>query len=627
MDNSSIEEMAVHFFKGLFFKVGLLKTIFTEGDKTPLVDGSISIYQDGNKKNEDLVGTIPVQIKGTTRAISTRTPTFPLTKNDLEGLKSHGVLLLVAALKPDEKNHKGYYAHLFRFQIEDLFEDMKPGQKQKSIPLKELPHDPEELLRVCYQAKDIQEKSTRPITISSEEFSNPQKISFTFYESPVSDIFTRPTRIGPRLGKDDINAVIELTNVNGTKIPTNANILLSPKEYVYQPTGHFINSGEITFQDSQHRLLSESQLEIAVSPGLKLIINRGNTECEVKLRIQDTLYDAYRDLEFLKSWSDSGVIYYDNQVLLKAKIPLKKIPYFEDRYQVFSDLHKLFEILKINSRLIQIEDLTEETLEKLEGLVKIFVYKMKPSIQSDPKGLRYKVMIGDGHLHFIFTYDSDTDAWNCFSLTAAPILLRIPDNEISKANLITAYDLLAKDKTLRRTLNLHPENFIASYKEILDRTPDTEKQSFRNIATGTVVELITGADLNPLRRRELLSMAKELNEWLLSYEPENSIFLINQWQILHRNGLLTPELEKEVRALKRSLSNKDIHREIACAILLGQVEETQYLMEQLPQEGHEIKSWPIYYLFEHQETYKIPDLNKNPAWPAFLDSALREEKQ
>ena len=287
----------------------------------------------------------------------------------------------------------------------------------------------------------------------------------------------------------------------------------------------------------------------------------------------------------------------------------------------------MFEILKINSRLIQIEDLTEETLEKLEGLVKIFVYKMKPSIQSDPKGLRYKVMIGDGHLHFIFTYDSDTDAWNCFSLTAAPILLRIPDNEISKANLITAYDLLAKDKTLRRTLNLHPENFIASYKEILDRTPDTEKQSFRNIATGTVVELITGADLNPLRRRELLSMAKELNEWLLSYEPENSIFLINQWQILHRNGLLTPELEKEVRALKRSLSNKDIHREIACAILLGQVEETQYLMEQLPQEGHEIKSWPIYYLFEHQETYKIPDLNKNPAWPAFLDSALREEKQ
>ena len=41
MDNSSIEEIAVHFFKGLFFKVNRLKTIFTEGDKTPLVDGSL----------------------------------------------------------------------------------------------------------------------------------------------------------------------------------------------------------------------------------------------------------------------------------------------------------------------------------------------------------------------------------------------------------------------------------------------------------------------------------------------------------------------------------------------------------------------------------------------------------
>ena len=625
---NKLQEMAVHFFKGLFFKVNLLKTIFTEGDKTPLVDGSISIYQDENKKNEDLVGTIPVQIKGTTRAISTRTPTFPLTKNDLEGLKSHGALLLVTALKPDEENHKGYYAHLFRFQIENLLKDMKPGQKQKSIPLKELPRDPEELLRVCYQAKDIQEKSTRPITISPEEFSNSQNISFTFYESPDSDIFTRPTRIGPRLGKDDINAVIELTNVNGTKIPTSANILLIPQEYTYQPTRYPINTGEITFQDSQHRLLSESQLEIAVSPGLTLIINRGNTECEVKLRIQDTLYDAYRDLEFLKSWSDSGVIYSDNQVLLKAKISLKKIPYFEDRYQVFSDLHKLFKILKVDSRLIQIEDLTEETLEKLEDLVKIFVYKIKPSIQSDLTGLRYKVIIGDDHLHFIFIHDSDTGAWNCFSLTAAPISLCIIDNEneISKANLITAYDLLTKDKALRRTLNLHPENFIASYKETLDRTPDTEKQSFRIIATGTVVELITSADLNPLRRREFLTLAQELNEWLLSYEPESPLLLTNRWQILHRDGLLTPELKEKIYALKRSLSNKDIHCEITCAILLRQFKEAQYLMEQLSQEGREIKSWPIYYLFEHQETpYDIPDLNENPAWPAFFESALREE--
>ena len=244
VDNSDIEAMAVHFFKGLFLKVGLLKTFFAEGDKTPLVDGRIHIYREreGNKKNEDLVGTIPVQIKGTTRAISTRTPTFPLTKNDLEGLKSHGALLLVAALKPDEENHKGYYAHLFRFQIENLLKDMKPGQKQKSIPLKELPHDPEELLRVCYQAKDTQEKSTRPIPISPEELSNTQKISFTFYESPDFDFLTRPTRIGPRLGKDNINTVIELTNVNGTKIPTSANILLIPQEYTYQPTRYPINT-------------------------------------------------------------------------------------------------------------------------------------------------------------------------------------------------------------------------------------------------------------------------------------------------------------------------------------------------------------------------------------------------
>ena len=147
------------------------------------------------------------------------------------------------------------------------------------------------------------------------------------------------------------------------------------------------------------------------------------------------------------------------------------------------------------------------------------------------------------------------------------------------------------------------------------------------IATDTVIEFITGADLNPLRRQEFLSMAKKLNEWLLSYEPKDQVFLINQWQILHREGLFTPELEKEIRALKRSLTNKDIRCEIACAILLGQFDDMQDLMEQLPQtECKLIESWPIYYLFEHRENpYEIPDRNENREWQTFLTSAWQEE--
>jgi hypothetical protein len=289
------------------------------------------------------------------------------------------------------------------------------------------------------------------------------------------------------------------------------------------------------------------------------------------------------------------------------------------------DLYKLFEILKVDSRLIRLEDLTEDTIEELIKYVQIFVYEGTINPQSEEPSFRKKVMIGDNHLHFIFIYNEDAGIWRCFNLVSAQMkfLIIVDNNPYS----ISAYDLLMMEGELGKTLNLHPENLIASYKQILDHTPNTKKQSFRDIATDTVTEFITGADLNPLRRQEFLSMAKKLNEWLLSYEPENQVFLINQWQILHREGLFTPELEKEIRALKRSLVNKDIRCEIACVILLGQFDDMQDLMEQLPQtERKLIKSWPIYYLFEHREDpYEIPDLNENREWQTFLDSAWQEE--
>ena len=628
MNSSKIEELAITFLKEIFLGSDFIKTSFAEGDKKPLVDGDISIYQDKRWRNEDLIGTIPVQIKGkTVKNISPKSPSFSLKKDYLEGLRNIGgvLLLVVFTERSNRTNRKAFYAHLFPFQIENLLGEMKHGQKQKSIPLKELPNDPGKLLRICYLARDIMRKSSYAIQVSPEVLSDMEELSFTSPE-PLDFSKPRPIQIGTHLSKDNIDAVLEIRTKNGAKILQNATAFLLPLEYTYQPVEFPISSGEITFHDSLKKRLSEKRYTLAFSPGLSLTIDQTNNECKIELSIQDVLYYSYRDLEFLKSWADSGVIYIDEKEVFKAKIKSEDFWIFNKNYQTFSDLYKLFEIIEVDSRLIRLEDLTKDVLKELKKYVQFFVYKKTPKFKSEKSFLLDKIMIGDNHLHFVFMRDVDTGIWNCFSLTSAPMwscMVVNSDNKTSYNHLITAYDLLTGGKELRGTLNLHSEKFIASYERILNYTPDTEKQFFMGIATDTVIELITGADLNPLRRQEFLSMAKELNEWLLSYEPESQVFLINQWQILHREGLFTPELEKEIRALKRSLVNKDIRCEIACTILLGQFDDMQDLMEQLPQtERKLIESWPIYYLFEHRENpYEIPDPNENREWQTFLDSA------
>ena len=77
MNSSKIEELAITFLKEIFLRSDFIKTSFAEGDKKPLVDGDISIYQDKSGRNEDLIGTIPVQIKGKTVKI------FPLKVHHL----------------------------------------------------------------------------------------------------------------------------------------------------------------------------------------------------------------------------------------------------------------------------------------------------------------------------------------------------------------------------------------------------------------------------------------------------------------------------------------------------------------------------------------------------------------
>lgn len=627
MNSSKIEKLAITFLEDIFVDSDFIQTSFAEGDKKPLVDGDINIYQDKRCRNEDLVGHIPVQIKGkTVKNISPKSPSFPLKKDYLEGLKSiGGVLLLVVFLQKDApKKRQAFYAHLFRFQIENLLMEMKLGKKQKSIPLNKLPDDPEQLLRICYQASDIQKKSTYDIQVSPEVLSGMEELFFTSPE-PLDLSKSRTIQIGTHLSKDNIDAVLEIRTKNGTKIPQNATAFLLPSEYTYQPIKYPISSGEIIFHDSLKKRLSEKRYTLALSPGLSFTINRDNNECKIDLSVQDILYYAYQDLEFLKSLADSGAVCINGQEVLKVKITPEDFLIFNKNYQLLFDLYKLFEILKVDSRLIRLEDLTEDTIEELIKYVQIFVYEGTINPQSEEPSFRKKVTIGDNHLHFIFIYNEDAGIWRCFNLVSAQMkfLIIVDNNPYS----ISAYDLLMMEGELGKTLNLHPENLIASYKQILDHTPNAKKQSFRDITTDTVTEFITGADLNPLRRQEFLSMAKKLNEWLLSCEPENQVFLINQWQILHREGLFTPELEKEIRALKRSLVNKDIRCEIACAILLGRFDDMQDLMEQLPQtERKLIESWPIYYLFEHREIpYEIPDLNENREWQTFLDSAWQEE--
>lgn len=65
-NNSIIEKSAVNSVETALLETGYVDTFINTGDKEPIWDGSVYLYQDNtHKDNEHLYGRISTQVKGT----------------------------------------------------------------------------------------------------------------------------------------------------------------------------------------------------------------------------------------------------------------------------------------------------------------------------------------------------------------------------------------------------------------------------------------------------------------------------------------------------------------------------------------------------------------------------------
>lgn len=177
----------------------------------------------------------------------------------------------------------------------------------------------------------------------------------------------------------------------------------------------------------------------------------------------------------------------------------------------------------------------------------------------------------------------------------APHLFRwSTDDDPTRAFPVTVYDILEDDE-LPTILNLRLESIVKAYDAIVDAERTT------NLANHQVLALLKAADNSEWRRTEFLRAAEALNEWVIEHDGALHIHLINRWQIRWRAATLSAVDLDEIRELRRSIVREGAPREaeleLACALLLGDLSEVDYLISQMPDETlNEMKKWPIWNL-------------------------------
>ena len=137
-----IETSATAAIKIKLADTDLLSQYINERDKEPIWDGFIYAYKNKYKKNDDLIGRAPVQVKGkTVKRFSKKNPKYKVSITNLERYRNDGGVLYFVVHIDAEKNKKIYYAALQPFLINQYLR-IAQSKKPISINLKELPDKP-----------------------------------------------------------------------------------------------------------------------------------------------------------------------------------------------------------------------------------------------------------------------------------------------------------------------------------------------------------------------------------------------------------------------------------------------------------------------------------------------------
>lgn len=144
-----IEQMAITALRTRLDKCYYLTYHIDSNDKTPSWDGEILIYKSiEDRKKTNLIGRVPIQLKGRRVDTVPTTPAYSIKRSDLQNYQNDGgVLFFVVYLLP---NHKSavYYNMLFSERAGELL--ASPTSDTKSINLSPFPDDKDQILSLIH---------------------------------------------------------------------------------------------------------------------------------------------------------------------------------------------------------------------------------------------------------------------------------------------------------------------------------------------------------------------------------------------------------------------------------------------------------------------------------------------
>lgn len=588
-----VETLAVAKVSSMLARCPRLKSYITSNDKTPFTDGHIDVYSGLRITNEDWKGRVPIQVKGRSRPNKRPVSKFSISRTDLTAFrKDRGVLYFVVTVHERSGREVAYYSILSPFKIDELLEDVSDDRRSIDVPLTKLPDDTDRIERIVLHALTTRDQQ---LTTGLEPLLERAR-SFTVHTATAIDVSEPLT-----LSLDTTDFALVLNTLDGLSVQLPGEFRILPRAYASREVDLEVRSGDVAYDHVSIRQVDAHRSEFKLSPCLKLTLAHEMDQhpTDVSLTHDGSLAQRLKAVEFLTALLNTKSVQFGGSLTPIEISRSGDDTWLEAHLDNMRRLNELFVALGVDTNLIDLDGIDDEQMRQLEVLHRAFVRGEEIKDASLETAVAVQ-QVGPWQVIFVVAAGSEAGSWRLTDPFAPGFRQQFrwsaDGNEPGVGTLITAYDVIEDDR-LDLVINLHLDQVVEAYQAIAD-APSTF-----GVANNRVVALIGAADRSEVRRDALLRAAENLNDWLIDEEGDKPRHLVNRWQITWRQRELSTEERKHVRQVKRDVTRSPDGNgrqiELACALLLGDLEEAEDLKGQLSTEDlMRMEAWPIWLVYE-----------------------------
>lgn len=605
MNKKQIEDLSVNAVCKSISLTDYLSPYINNNDKEPSWDGLVIIHSDKNCTKNDIKRVL-VQVKGKKcDDFSKSEISFPAETSDLRNyLNNGGIIYFVVYLKRDG-TEKIYYSTLTPVKLKKYLKNIGT-QKSKNINLKEFPEDSNKKMNIFV---NFFENCKKQVSFVDIGFISLDKLN----QEGVKEVTMSLTWYDCKDTQTDIREMFFETEVylyakiDGSKALHPVDTVISSisfPEKVQEP----ISIDGKTYYSSFSRTRSKDKVELKIGDSLLITICKKDSSIKVTYKDAKMLRTRVKDLDFFLN-AMKAKYFYLNDKKIYFEVPANEQEKFSIPNQLrileyYQKVLQLFNILNVKED-ISLEELTDEDYKNLDILIKAFI-ENKPVKNLNKNLFVLKLKLANLRLLLMFIKSEKTETMyeiEDFFNSGKEFFYDDGNGNMLRA---PAYSYLRKDDYLQIS-NINYDDILPSYKAL----QDTNEGIF-GIANYDMLQILLAYDESKPKKDELLSVSKEIAEWILQEDKTNlptDIKILNFLQIIKRERQLSREEKNSLLSMTQNSSVRDDIK-VAAYLLLDNHDLAEFCFQKMDPENQEsFKNFPIYYFWRDEVQNKIEDVN------------------